>query len=986
MTAYRLKSGGHIDRAKPLSFTFDGTPLKGFEGDTLASALLANDKLVMGRSFKYHRPRGVLTAGAAEPNALVTLGHDGRTEPNCRATMVELHDGLDAVSQNRWPSLRFDVGAVNSLLSPLLGAGFYYKTFMWPAAFWEKLYEPLIRRAAGLGRASYETDPDRYEKRWAHCDLLIVGAGPTGLTAAITAGRAGARVIIADEHPQPGGSMLSETLEINGIPATAFADGLTRELRSMKNVTILPRTTVFGWYDDRMFGAVEQVQKHRADPDPNKPVERLWRIAARRCIVAAGCEERPLVFGGNDRPGVMTASAVRTYANRFGVVPGKKIALFGNNASVYRTARDLERHGIDVAAIIDSRTDTRPYDGNARVISGAEIIATDGGQKLKRMTVRYGKTQEETINIDALGMSGGWSPTVSLACQRGDRPVWSDRHAAFLPPPARDGLVTGGSAAGIWTLSGCLKDGADLASAAVSELGFKPKPLEFGAVEDDPAPAIKPLWYVAGSKGKAFVDFQNDVHAEDLGLAVQEGYGNVEHTKRYTTTGMATDQGKLSNVNAIGILSEIRGAAPPEIGTTTYRPFYTPVSFGALAGAHRGTHFQPTRVSPLHAWAHKQGAEFVDVGQWYRSAWFPKAGETHWRQSVDREVLAVRNRVGICDVSTLGKIEITGPDAAAFLNRIYCNGFAKLPVGKARYGLMLREDGFVYDDGTTSRLDENRFFMTTTTALAAGVLSHLEFCQQVLWPDMDVRFTTQTDQWAQIAIAGPHARDILERVVDDDVSNDAFPFMAAGTVSLAGGQVRARLFRISFSGELAYELAAPAAYGGAIADLLMDVGTEFGITPYGTEAMGVMRIEKGHVTHAEINGTVVPDDLGMGRMVSQKKDDFIGRAMLQREGLTDPDRPKLVGLIPVDFADTFKSGSHILNKGDAPSMAADQGYVTSNCFSPTLGHGIGLALIKRGTERYGEEIIVWDALRETQTRAVIAAPVFVDPANEKLHV
>lgn len=986
MTAYRLKSGGLIDRDKPLSFTFDGIPLKGFAGDTLASALLANDKLVMGRSFKYHRPRGVLTAGTAEPNALVTLGHDGRTEPNCRATMVELHDSMDAVSQNRWPSLRFDIGAVNSLLSPLLGAGFYYKTFMWPATFWEKIYEPLIRRAAGLGRASRETDPDRYEKRWAHCDLLIVGAGPTGLAAAITAGRAGARVIIADEHTQPGGSMLSETLEINGIPAAAFADGLISKLRSMENVTILPRTTIFGWYDDRMFGAVEQVQKHLADPDPNKPVERLWRIAARRCIVAAGSEERPLVFGGNDRPGVMTASAVRTYANRFGVAPGKKVALFGNNASVYRTARDLERHGIDVAAIIDSRPDAFAYDGKARVISGAEIIATDGGQRLKRMTVRHGNAQEETINVDALGMSGGWSPTVSLVCQRGDKPVWSDAHAAFLPPPARDGLVTGGSAAGIWTLSGCLQDGTSLAMDAVSDLGFKPTPPEFGAVEDDPAPAIKPLWYVAGSKGKAFVDFQNDVHAEDLGLAVKEGYGNVEHTKRYTTTGMATDQGKLSNVNAIGILSEVRGASPPEIGTTTYRPFYTPVSFGALAGAHRGKHFQPTRLSPLHAWAHKQGAEFVDVGQWYRSAWFPKAGETHWRQSVDREVLAVRNRVGICDVSTLGKIEITGTDAAAFLNRIYCNGFAKLPVGKARYGLMLREDGFVYDDGTTSRLGENRYFMTTTTALAAGVLSHLEFCQQVLWPNMDVRFTTQTDQWAQIAIAGPHARDVLERVVDDGISNDAFPFMAAGAVTLAGGQVHARLFRISFSGELAYELAVPAAYGAAVADLLMDVGKEFGITPYGTEAMGVMRIEKGHVTHAEINGTVVPDDLGMGRMVSQKKDDFIGRAMLKREGLTDPDRPKLVGLMPVDIADTFKNGSHILNKGDAPSMAADQGYVTSTCFSPTLGHGIGLALVKRGTERYGEEIIVWDALRETQTRAVISAPVFVDPANEKLHV
>ena len=983
MTSYRLDSGGLIDRNRPVHFTFDGKRMQGLTGDTLASALLANGQRLMGRSFKYHRPRGVLTAGSSEPNALMTVGVNGRTEPNCRATTVELYDGLTARSQHRWPSLAFDLGEVNALLSPFIGAGFYYKTFMWPAALWEKLYEPLIRRAAGLGRATYDTDPDRYEKCWAHCDLLVVGAGPAGLAAAVTAARAGARVIVADEQAGIGGSLLSETREVDGMPAPAFTAKLVAELQGHANVTIMPRTTVFGCYDDRVFGAVERVQKHVAAPDPNKPAERLWRIAARQCVLCTGAEERPLVFGGNDRPGVMMADAVRTYANRYGVAAGKRIAIFTNNSGAYRTARDLEAHGVEVAAIIDSRSDVPAYDGDARVLTAAHVTGTNGWRGLSGITVDQGGTNE-TIPVDALAISGGWNPVVNLACQRGERPVWSDAHAAFLPPPPADGLRTAGAAAGTGSLAGCLKHGAALAHEALAELGIAANPFDAGTVEDDPDLQVTPLWYVPGSTGKAFVDFQNDVNAADLGLAVREGYGHVEHTKRYTTTGMATDQGKLSNVNAIGILADVRGVSPAEVGTTTYRPFYTPVSFGALAGAHRAAHFQPVRQSPLHEWAKKNGARFVEAGHWYRSAWFPKAGETHWRQSVDREVLAVRAGVGICDVSTLGKVEIAGRDATAFLDRIYCNGVAKLPVGKARYGLMLREDGFIYDDGTLTRLDENRYFMTTTTALAAGVLTHMEFCAQALWPDLDVRFTSVSDQWAQIAVAGPKSRELLEQIVDGDISNDAFPFLAAGPVDLLGGQLPARLFRISYSGELAYELAVPAAYGEAVADLLMEMGAPLGITPYGTEAMGVMRIEKGFVTHAEINGTVVPADLGMGRMVSAKKTDFIGRAMLMREGLNDLERGRLVGLKPVDPADTFAVGAHILNPGDNPSTAADQGYVTSAGHSPVLGHQIGLALIKRGPERHGAQVIVWDALKEQYTKAMLCDPVFLDPAGEKL--
>ncbi len=485
--------------------------------------------------------------------------------------------------------------------------------------------------------------------------------------------------------------------------------------------------------------------------------------------------------------------------------------------------------------------------------------------------------------------------------------------------------------------------------------------------------------------GKAFVDFQNDVHLKDLGLAVREGYGHVELAKRYTTNGMATDQGKLSNVNAIGILAEARGVSPGAVGTTTYRPFYTPVSFGALAGHSVGRHFQPVRKSPLHGWAEQQGARFVETGLWYRSAWFPKAGETHWRESVDREVRAVRSAAGICDVSTLGKIEIFGADAAEFLNRVYCNAFLKLPVGKARYGVMLREDGFIYDDGTTSRLGEHHFFMTTTTALAAGVMTHLEFCAQVLWPDLDVRIASSTDQWAQMAVAGPNARKILQQLVDEDISDAAFPYLAAREVGLGGGQLRARLFRISFSGELAFELAVPAGHGAAVADAVLAAGAEHGITPYGTEALAVLRIEKGHITHAEINGTVTPGDLGLGRMVSATKPDFIGRAMLAREGLQDPERPRLVGVRPIDPADSFGTGAHILVPGDPPSLANDQSYVTSSCFSPHLGHSIGLALVKRGPERLGQEVIVWNGLKGQTTRAVLCDPVFIDPQGEKLH-
>jgi sarcosine oxidase subunit alpha len=972
VTSYRLPAGGRIDRSAALSVTFDGQALTGHPGDTLASALLANGRRLVGRSFKYHRPRGIVTAGAAEPNALVTVGQGGRREPNVRATMQELHEGLVAESQNRWPSLGFDIGAVNGLLGPFLSAGFYYKTFMWPAALWERLYEPIIRRAAGLGRAGYDRDPDHYEKSWAHCDLLVVGAGPAGLAAALTAGRAGAQVILLDEGPELGGTLLYETATVGGREAGHALAGILAELRPLPNVRLMPRTTAFGWYDDMVFGALERVQKHVAAPDPSQPVERLWRIAARRALLCTGAEERPIVFGGNDRPGVMMAEAGLAYALRHGVGVGRSVAVFTTGEAGVRIARGLEAAGVHVAAVADARQD-------------AAVIATGGGRGLSSVTIAKGGTDRQ-VEADALLMSGGHSPRIHLACHRGGKPRWSEALAAFLAPEGPGCLPLAGSAAGGRTLADCLADGARQSAALVGDLGHNAQPAAFGVVEDDwEASPSKVLWRVEKSHGKAFVDYQNDVHAGDLGLAAREGYDHVELAKRYTTMGMATDQGKLSNVNAIGLLAEARGVTPAEVGTTTFRPFYTPVSFGALAGRSRGQHFQPIRRSPLHGWAAKHGAEFVETGIWIRSSHFPIEGETHWRQTVDREAIAVRQSAGLCDVSTLGKIEIVGRDAATFLDRIYCNPFAKLPVGKARYGLMLREDGFVYDDGTTSHFAEHRFFMTTTTAAAAQVMRHLEFCSQAVWPDLDVRLTSVTDQWAQMALAGPRSREVLAKVVDQDISNEAFPHLAAGEVTLLGGQVEGRLFRLSFSGELAYEIAVPAGYGEAVADALMAAGAPLGIVPYGLEAMGVLRIEKGHVTHNEINGTVTAADLGFGRMVSRTKADFIGRRMLDREGLTDPARPALVGIMTLSPTDPLRAGSHILRKGDSATLENDQGYVTSGCYSPHVGASIGLALVTRGVERHGEEVVVWNALNGEFVPARLVPPVFVDPTHGRLH-
>jgi len=959
-------AGGQIDRSRSLRFTFDGIPYQGHPGDTLASALLANGVRLMGRSFKYHRPRGPLSAGSEEPNALVELRTGGRQEPNTRATVAELFDGLEANSQNRWPSLRFDALSINDRLNTFFAAGFYYKTFMWPKAFWEKVYEPIIRRAAGLGSVSREEDPDAYDKGFLHCDLLVIGAGPAGLMAALTAGRAGARVILADEDFALGGRLNAETLTLGDATGADWAAGAVAELATLANVRLMARTTVIGAFDHGIYGAVERVSDHLPVPAVGKPRQVLWRIYSKRAILAAGAIERPVAFENNDRPGIMLAGALRAYANRWGVKAGERVAVFTNNDDGLRTAADLKSKGVEVAAVIDSR-------------DGAEVIDTSGRLGLTSIRVRHSNGRVEDIRVDALGVSGGWNPNVNIHSHHRSRPVWDASIAGFVPgndgPP---GLVVAGAAAGVLSTHGALRTGRDAAVAALGLTGAAP---DLPEAEDAPV-RITPLWHVRHGKGRAWIDQQNDVTVKDIKLAEQENFTSVEHMKRYTTLGMATDQGKTGNVIGLAVMAELTGRSIPQTGTTIYRPPYTPVAMGALAGRSRGKDFKPYRLTPSHHWATEQGAVFVEVGNWLRTQWVPLAGETEWRQSVDREVLATRKSVGICDVTTLGKIDIQGTDAGAFLDRVYANTFSTLAVGKCRYGLMLREDGIVFDDGTTARMGENEYVMTTTTANAVTVFRHLEFCRQCLWPDMDVQLISTTEAWAQFSVAGPNARKLLEKVVDQDISDAAFPYMGAGNVTVCGG-LRARLFRISFSGELAYEIAVPTRYGDALLREMLARGAEFEPIVYGTEALGVMRIEKGHVAGGELNGQSTALNMGLGKMVSKKKDS-IGMVLSQREGLADPDGYRLVGVKPVDPKGKLTAGSHFLAIGAAPVAANDGGWLTSKVFSPHIGCDIALGYLKGGNAKIGSRMRAVNLVGGTDTEVEIVSPHFFDPDGERL--
>ncbi|MEM9436018.1 MAG: sarcosine oxidase subunit alpha family protein [Pseudomonadota bacterium] len=972
----RVDGKGRIDRAKPLEFTWGKERFTGFEGDTLASALLANGVRLMGRSFKYHRPRGPLTAGSEEPNALVTVGEGAALEPNIRATMQELYSGLTAQPQNAWPSLERDLLGLNDYFAPFLGAGFYYKTFMWPKSFWEKVYEPFIRRAAGLGALSGAHNPSRYAKAFAHCDVLVIGAGPAGLSAARVAAEAGLDVILADESWEMGGRLLSETEEIDGQPGAAWAAAEVAALAAM-GVRLMTRTTVAGAYDGGVFGALER-RGHHAPHDPERPLECFWRIYTRRAILCAGALERPIAFPNNDRPGVMTAGAVRSYLNRFGVSPGERVAVFGNNDSAHQTARDLLEAGVKVTAVIDSRPEIE-IDVDAPVITGARVVGTKGRLGLEQITIED-KGAQRPLLADCLAVSGGWNPTVHLTCHMNGRPVWEPSIASFVPAEgAVPGLSVAGSAAGVMDTFGCLTSGASVAADVARELGKTPPEPKTPHAESA-AYRIEPLWHVPG-KGRAWLDFQNDVTVKDIKQAAQENYASVEHMKRYTTQGMATDQGKNSNVAALAILADATGRGIPETGTTTFRPPYSPVALASIGAGAQGSGFAPQRFTTSHKASTTRGAPMVEAGLWYRPSYFPQTGETHWRESCDREVKLVREAVGICDVSTLGKIDIQGPDAAAFLDLVYSNLFSTLKVGKVRYGLMLREDGHVMDDGTTARLGENHYVMTTTTAAAGQVMNHLEFVHQCLRPELNVSFISVTEQWAQFAVAGPRSRELLNAILDTEIDDESWPYMSCGELGVAG--VQGRLFRISFSGEHAYEVSVPARYGDSLFRLLVAQAEAMGGGAYGMEALNVMRIEKGFVTHAEIHGRTTAFDIGLGRMVSAKKD-CVGKTMSQRPGLLDPDREQLVGFRPVDPEASLLAGAHLYADGAAPVAANDQGYCTSVAYSPSLGHHIALGFVKGGRERMGEVMRLWDGLREVDTSVEIVSPVFLDPEGERL--
>jgi len=980
MTQNFRVEGGLVDRNKPLSFTFDGKELQAFSGDTLASALLANGQKMVARSFKYHRPRGVFSAGSEEPNALLTLGQGALTDPNTRATTAEVFEGLHAASQNYRGSLKFDMMAITDMLSPFLSAGFYYKTFMWPRTFWEKLYEPIIRASAGLGRLSGKDDPDTYDRGFLHCDLLIIGAGPAGLSAALAAGRAGARVILADEDFRMGGRLLAETYQVDGVKGVEWVARAVGELATMENVRLMPRSSVYGVYDHGIYGVHERVSDHLTANGP-APRQILWKVYSRQALLCAGATERPIAFPNNDRPGIMLAGAVRAYANRWGVATGKRVAVFTNNDDGWRTGRDLAAKGVKVVAIIDSRNQAAlSAPEGVEVVMGTDVINTKGRHGLRSITLSSG----QRIAADCLAVSGGWSPNVHLTCHQRGRPVWRDDVAAFVPgddlPP---GMSVAGAAAGTLALGRVLAEGQAMAYAALERLGFAPSQMDAPNAENE-AVNISPHWHVTSGKGRAWLDLQNDVTVKDVQQAYAEGFRTVEHVKRYTALGMATDQGKTSNIPAMAVMAECTGKTIAETGTTMFRPPYSPIPIAAFAGRSIGRDFRPTRLTPSHKWAKERGAVFTESGLWLRAQWFPQEGESHWRDSVNREVLQTRASVGVCDVSTLGKIDIQGRGAADFINKVYTNGFAKLPVGKVRYGLMLREDGMVMDDGTAARLGQNHFIMTTTTANAGAVFRHLEFCQQCLWPNMDVNLISVTDQYAQYAVAGPNARKLLQNLVDPafDISDTAFPFMGCGEITIAGG-IPARLLRISFSGELAYEIAAPSRYGDSLMRALMQAGEAYDVVPYGTEALGVMRVEKGHVAGNELNGQTTARDLGMEKMLSKQKD-FIGKTLAQRSGLNGDDRMSLIGICPVDKGQLLTAGSHLIPKGAVANMENDQGWISSVAYSPSLKHSIGLGFLKSGTTRRGEIICATDPLRGVVIDVEVVSPHFLDPNGERL--
>ena len=994
----RLAEGGRIDRNRALNFSFDGRAMQGYAGDTLASALLANGVATVARSFKYARPRGIVGHGAEEPNAILHLGKGARSIPNLRATEVELFEGLEARSTRSGPQRL--VGA----FSKFLPTGFYYKTFMQPPWLW-MAWERLLRRAAGFGEAPDGRDPDTYDKLHHHCDVLVVGAGPAGLAAALEAARSGARVLIADERSEFGGSLLSRSPTASGGSVVDWMQEALAELSSCADATLLPRATVSGYYDHNFFTILERRTDHLGGVNANGSRQRLHRVRARRAVLATGAIERPLVFANNDLPGVMLASSVSAYVNRYAVAPGDRLVLFTTNDDAYRTAMDWQRVGREVVAVVDARQSPEgalvqsAKQAGIDVIGGHGVIEAFGRGRVGGAVIAPLDAEGDALTgssrkleCDLIAQSGGWSPTLHLSSQTGTRPRWCDTAAAFLPGNLGERAVCAGAVTGVRSLRECIEDGASAGAVAASRAGFGDgkRTLDIPDTGEAAEASARALYLVpygkpASRAPKQFVDLQLDVTAADIQLAAREGYTSVEHAKRYTALGFGTDQGKLGNVNGVAILARALGQEIAETGTTMFRPAYTPMTFGAAAGRDTGDMFDPERHTPMHAWHEDHGAVWEDVGRWKRPRYYPRSGET-MRQAVDRECLAVRDGAAIFDASTLGKIDIQGSDAAVFLDRVYTTGFRRLGVGRCRYGLMLHENGYIFDDGVTARMAEHRYLMHTTTGNAEAVFAWLEFWHQTEWPELDVYFTSVTDHWATAAVVGPKARDVLRKVCDDiDFDGDAFRFMDVREGHVAG--VPARVFRISFSGELSFEINVPANHGRPLWDALIEAGAEFDITPYGTEAMHVLRAEKGFIiVGQDTDGSMTPADMGMDWAVRRNKPfGFLGDRSLALADHQREDRLQFVGLAASDPETVLPEGAQLVDEPGRSPPVPMQGHVTSSYYSARLSRSIALAMVKRGSERNGQ--IVYAPLADGRiVSATIVSPVFYDPKGARQNV
>ena len=999
----RLPQGGRIDRNRPVTFKFNNQTLSGYAGDTVASALLANDIRIVARSFKYHRPRGIMGSGAEEPSALMQVGWGSKSVPNGKATQIEIYEGLEVSSVNCWPNVNYDLGAVAELFSAILPAGFYYKTFMYPNKWWMH-YEKWIRKAAGFGVAESERDPDRYEKVNSWCDVLVVGGGPAGLSAALSAAKSGARVVIAEEKGETGGGLLRS----GDVTHQQWLSEIQAQLAEYPNVRLLVRTSVVGYYDSNFLVMNQRLTDHLPAGLLGQSRERIWRLRAKQVIIAAGAIERPIVFGNNDLPGVMLCSAVSEYINRFAVKPGKSAMVFTNNDSAYRTALDMIAAGINLRAIVDVRRNvlTAPVEAlkkrGVEIKFGSVVVSAKGRRSVRGVTVSTVSESLETLTgsetsfeCDLLAVSGGWSPTVHLHAQSGAKARFESTKACFVPgEPVQDEQSVGAANAEFST-DEAIREGTRAGALATAQAGFEVSEYEQSDSKEIAAPlredslAIEPLWRVPAASSwakqfKQFVDYQNDTTAKDIEIAAREGYQSIEHLKRYTLLGFGTDQGKLGNINGMAILSKELGQDMAVTGTTTFRPLYTPVTFGAISGREIGPEFfDPIRKTAMHTWHVEQKAEFENVGQWKRPWYYPKSGES-MEQAVNRECVAVRNQIGVLDASTLGKIEIFGPDATRFLNYIYTNAWDSLTAGSCRYGLMLGENGMVMDDGVTSKLGDNHYYMTTTTGGAAHVLNWMEQWRQTEWPDMKVYFTSVTDQWAVISISGPKSRELLNKVVSGiDTSNEEFRFMTFRECRIC--KVPGRVFRISFSGELSYEINVPANYGLHVWREVFEAGREFGITPYGTETMHVLRAEKGFIiVGQDTDGSVTPDDLGMNWIVSKKKD-FLGKRSLSRSDCVRPDRKQFVGLLTKDPDIVLPEGAQLVDQPSESYPVPMIGHVTSSYWSETMGRSIALAVVKGGHSRMGASI--YSTLMSGESiPATIASPVFYDPQGERQNV